>query len=237
MFGNSQPVSSNQDGVHPGLHRLLQRHRAVPFQKPLSAHTLQAFDRMRSTWQKAGQPPLVLDAGCGLGWSTRQLALRHPDHLVIGVDQSAKRLQRGPASEKANPANLLLLRADLVDFWRLLETHGMRLSHHYLLYPNPWPRKQHLGRRWHGHPVFPVILALGGELECRSNWSIYLHEFAAALQTLGGAVVTVHAWHPPSGTCLTPFEEKYRASGHGLWRCCTHLPEVSRARPCAPVLP
>jgi tRNA (guanine-N7-)-methyltransferase len=236
MFGNSIPVTSNQDGIHPDLQRVLERHRAAHFRKPISAHTLQAFEHMRASWSRAGKPSLVLDAGCGVGWSTLRLALRHPDHLVVGVDQSAQRLQRGPASAVGNPANLLLLRADLVDFWRLLAAHRMALSHHYLLYPNPWPRKQHLGRRWHGHPVFPVIVALGGTLECRSNWIVYLQEFAIALQVTSGSAAQILAWDPPDGTALTPFEKKYRASGHGLWRCCVNLSEVYRTGPDAPVL-
>ena len=52
------------------------------------------------------------------------------------------------------------------------------------LYPNPWPKKKHLGRRWHGAPVFPALVKLGGELEMRSNWQTYLDEFALALACL-----------------------------------------------------
>ena len=60
------------------------------------------------------------------------------------------------------PANAVLIRADLVDFWRLLADNGVRLARHYNLYPNPWPKIGHLARRWHGHPVFPALLELGG---------------------------------------------------------------------------
>jgi tRNA (guanine-N7-)-methyltransferase len=37
---------------------------------------------------------LILDAGCGVGHSTIQLARAFPDHWVIGVDQSEDRLSR-----------------------------------------------------------------------------------------------------------------------------------------------
>lgn len=36
---------------------------------------------------------LILDAGCGVGLSTRWLATLYPNHFVIGVDQYADRLQ------------------------------------------------------------------------------------------------------------------------------------------------
>lgn len=234
MSGNSRPVTSNQDGIHPDLLRHLDRHLAASFRKPVSLHTRHAFDRMQAAWRQAGRPPLVLDAGCGVGWSTLALAGRHPGHMVIGVDQSEERLQRGPAARPDNPANLLILRADVVDFWRLMAAAGMTLSHHYLLYPNPWPRKQHLGRRWHGHPVFPVIIALGGRIECRSNWLVYMQEFATALQHLTGQAAEVQGWCPDPDAVLTPFEGKYQASGHSLWRCHADIPAVVSSAPMLP---
>jgi tRNA (guanine-N7-)-methyltransferase len=137
-----------------------------------------------------------------------------PEHYVIGVDQSASRLARGKSL--AWPVNLDLVRADLVDYWRLLNDARIRLERHYLLYPNPWPKIGHLSRRWHGHPVFPTLLALGGVLECRSNWAVYLEEFCFAVEstTQCSARCTPYLAEPP----ITPFERKYRVSGHALFR-------------------
>lgn len=99
----------------------------------------------------------------------------------------------------------------------------MHPERHYLLYPNPWPKKAQLGRRWHGHPVFPTIVALGGVVECRSNWQTYIDEFGAALTQLTGKVVTTEVVPDDPAGPLTPFEEKYRRSGHRLWACRTQL--------------
>ena len=115
------------------------------------------------------------------------------------------------------PANALLIRADLVDFWRLLADNGVRLTRHYNLYPNPWPKIGHLARRWQGHAVFPVWRELGGEVECRSNWRIYIEEMAQALSLLSGQPVVAESWQTDDP--MTPFEKKYLASGHELWRC------------------
>ncbi len=122
----------------------------------------------------------------------------------------------------AMPANALLVRADLVDFWRLLAEHDIRLARHYNLYPNPWPKIGHLARRWHGHAVFPVWRELGGELECRSNWRIYIEEMAQALTLLSGRPVIAEPY--ATDDPMTPFEKKYLASGHQLWRCRVSLP-------------
>jgi tRNA G46 methylase TrmB len=156
---------------------------------------------------------IVLDSGCGTAASTVMLAEGHPEALVIGVDKSADRLARQPLG--ALPPNLLLLRADLQDFWRLAQASGWRITRHCLFYPNPWPKAAQLTRRWHAHPVFPALLALGGLLELRSNWRLYLDEFAAAL-----AIVGIPARIEPvgaDGTPVSPFERKYLASGQQCW--------------------
>lgn len=226
MRANSRPVSSNQCGPHKQLQALVQKHARSIFLKPLSPVSRAAFEHAIGAWEQAGGG-LILDAGCGVGLSTRRLAQAHPDCFVIGVDQSADRLQRDVRWPGVALANFITVRADLVDFWRLLLAAGIHPAKHYLLYPNPWPKKDQLGRRWHGHPVFPAVIALGGEIECRSNWSIYIEEFAQAVSQLSGRKVCAESFAADPAAPLTPFEEKYRASGHTLWRCRAQLPARS----------
>ena len=218
MYANSRPVTSNQTGIHDQLSALVERHAASEYLRPVAANTCIAFDKAILAWQAAGARPLIIDAGCGVGMSTRQLAQTYPDEFVIGVDQSADRLSREVRWQGQLPGNFIQVRADLVDFWRLMRHANVRPSRHYLLYPNPWPKKSQLARRWHGHPVFPTLLSLGGMIECRSNWKIYIEEFAAAASQLIAKPVHCEAYEAER-PALTPFEEKYRASGHTLWRC------------------
>ncbi len=221
MIGNSRLITSAQDGPHRDLESLVRRHIAHPFRKPILDYNRAAFAAAllaRNQWRP--DAPLILDAGCGVGWSTQNIAEHFPDHFVFGVDQSVDRIERGKPLPM--PANALLVRADLVDFWRLLAENEVRLARHYNLYPNPWPKIGHLARRWHGHAVFPIWRELGGELECRSNWSIYIEEMAEALTLLSGQPVFAEPWHTEAP--MTPFEQKYLASGHALWRCRVSLP-------------
>lgn len=217
MHSNSRSVSSSQSGVHRQLASVVARHPSCTFQKPCADYNRQAFDQSMAAWQRASMPPLILDTGCGVGLSTRHLALAYPAHFVIGVDRSADRLSRNSEWTHPVPPNMFLVRADLIDYWRLLHDAGVRLARHYMLYPNPWPKAGQLGRRWHAHPVFPTAVALGGVFECRSNWSIYVEECAAALAQLTGRNIEARTYVPE--TVITPFERKYLSSGQTLWRC------------------
>lgn len=220
----SSPIASAQAGIHEQLSQLVARHAAHPFQKPIADYNRSAFEHSVAAWQAAGSAPLILDTGCGVGLSTFNLAQQYPDHFVIGIDQSADRLARNTQWAGAPPENLCFVRADLVDYWRLALAAGVRPARHYLLYPNPWPKIGHLARRWHGHAVFPAIVQLGGQIECRSNWRIYIDEFAAALAQLRGQPVATEAY--VTDAPMTPFERKYLASGHSLWRCRADLDQT-----------
>ena len=171
---------------------------------PVNAPSVRAFESANGWLQKNGycdSRPLVLDSGCGNGESTRHLALAYPDAAVIGVDRSEARLGKSRSLEL--PENAMLVRAELASFWRLMleaeaaaDGHALaasRVQRHFLLYPNPYPKPSRLNLRWHGHPAFPLLLAIGDELELRSNWKVYLEEFATATQLLA-----THAADDPS---------------------------------------
>ena len=210
MTADSRPVYSNQAHVHKNLANTVKRHMASSHARPVAEHNARAFGQLL---KQLGQKPrgLVLDSFCGTGQSTEILAARHPDHLVVGIDKSASRLARHAG---ATSKNYLLLQANCEDIWQLLRRENLTLDYHYLLYPNPWPKGKHLQRRIHGHASFPWLLELGGQLELRSNWQLYVEEFGMAMSLSGHpGFITQVSGAPP----LTLFEQKYRDSGHALW--------------------
>ena len=211
----SRPVRSAQQEVHPRLAAVVGAHLQNAWRAPLHPPTVAAFDALQAFLANESQG-LVLDSGCGTGESTRLIARAWPDCMVIGIDKSVARLAKGGMTKFPHrEGNAVWLRAELATFWRLAQSAGWRLRRHFLLYPNPWPKPGQLLRRWHAHPVFPALLGLGGELEMRCNWEIYALEFAAAANQVLGTDVRPR---PPSGSEITsPFERKYRASGHPLY--------------------
>lgn len=221
MQHEARAVTSNQDGVHEDLAALVRRYQQHRFLKPVAQHSQEAFDSVAeqvANWNG----PLILDSCCGVGESTAVIASRYPNALVIGVDKSAHRLQRNLQHRgKAEGAPYLLLRADLNDFWRLAAEAKWQLDHHFLLYPNPWPKQKHLGRRWHASPVLPSLVQLGGALTVRSNWAIYIEEFVAALALYD--VVAEREQLANNIEPITPFERKYQAAQQALWQLTANL--------------
>ena len=171
--------------------------------KPIARHTQQAFDDIYPLIDTSKK--VILDSGCGTGRSTLLLGEMFPDHTVIGIDRSFVRLSKNTVNRKnildaddddqeveekkssseeslrpfqAISSNTLLVRAELTDFWRCCLNSGWDISHHYILYPNPYPKKNRVKKRFYAHPSFPLILKIGGEITLRSNWEGYLKEFA-----------------------------------------------------------
>lgn len=215
-LGNSRVITSNQEGLHEQLDQVVLKHLKHPFRKPYQQHTLDAF-RACEKWVEQQGKPIIFDSCCGVGESTYHLAKAHPEAILLGMDKSADRL----AKHGFEPIdNYRLLQVNLNDFWRLAVEANWTLSHHYLLYPNPWPKAKHLQRRWHGSAVFPAILQLGGELELRSNWFTYIHEFERALELAGKSSEVAEF---SSDTAITPFERKYWASGQKSLRLLSDL--------------
>ncbi|PIE39409.1 MAG: SAM-dependent methyltransferase [Gammaproteobacteria bacterium] len=213
MYANSRPVSSSQSGLHPRLHDIVRRHLTNPARKPVADFNRRAFDTLLA---HSKDRPLIFDAFCGTGHSSASISRQYPQHLVVGIDQSAHRLARCPDL----PDNCLLLQAECESLWQLACEAKLTIDRQYFLYPNPWPKPGHIQRRIHGCAAFPWMLQLGGSIELRSNWELYVREFAEAMAVAGRTGIT-QSLSIVKG--LTRFEEKYRQSGHTLWRY-TSLP-------------
>ncbi|WP_196139377.1 tRNA (guanosine(46)-N(7))-methyltransferase TrmB [Aliikangiella sp. G2MR2-5] len=211
----SRSVQTNQEGVHERLEDYVQRHIRHSFQKPIQKHNEEAFSTLQSALKKFDGHPLILDSCCGTGMSSINLARLNPDALIIGLDQSYHRLNKYGVAEDT-PENCILLRANCEDIWRLCADNDIRFEQHTIFYPNPWPKSVHLKRRWHGHPVFPKLKQLSTSLELRSNWKLYLEEFAVAWRILCGEDVLVKELEIKDP--FTLFEKKYHASGQPLFQ-------------------
>ena len=159
-------------------------------------------------------------------------------------DDSGQQGQRGQIDGNSTPfvksykscPNVLFVRAEIADFWLLSALHTpWTIQQHAILYPNPYPKSKHLRRRWHGHPCFPVLLALGGTVRVRSNWKTYCDEMHTAMQ----ACVTAGYVPPYTSLCtgkyavpsgqppMTHFEKKYLGAQLVLYETFCEIPPRS----------
>lgn len=211
---HSKVVSSNQLGMHQRLDEVVLKHIHCAYKKPIQKHNWVAFKTLQEKIIKQKSRSLILDSCCGTGLSSKLLAEKNPNSLVIGIDQSYHRLSKN--NKKLQLDNLLLLQANCEDIWRLCVEHNIYFKTHYILYPNPWPKSIHFKRRWHGHAVFPYLNKLAEQTELRSNWKNYLQEFSRAwyLMTEKNSTIKELFIDEP----LTLFEKKYFESGHALYQ-------------------
>ncbi len=211
--GNSRAITTNQIGVNDKLDALVEKYKNSVNQRPIGEHTQAAFDEA-SEWLASGSGEIILDSCCGVGESTANLARENPDCRVIGLDKSELRVGKH-AHYSAGQDNYRVIRADVNDFWRLVNQHKWQVKQHFLLYPNPYPKKTQIQKRWHASAAMPDLMAICQDLEVRSNWQIYVEEFAQAATHYGlhGVVKSIDTTNP-----MTPFERKYSSSGQACWR-------------------
>lgn len=250
-------VTTNQEGIYKDLKSAVRKYMRTQYLRPIADHTQEAFAQAVEfvckfygnagrTWNEdhATHAPydVILDSGCGTGESTLNIAKKFPGVPVIGIDKSAARLTKAgvaaangeePNAASTLPPNAFLVRAELLDFWRLaleeVRTYRWHIPYHALYYPNPWPKQSEATRRFHLHPIFPTLLQLGDTIELRTNWEIYAQEFAEAARVLqemtvsdctpssrGAKTITREAFEPEHA--ITAFERKYKNARQQLWR-------------------
>ena len=220
LLGNSQIVTSNQSSIHPDLESIVKKNQKHKYLKPFKANQelnniISYLKERYPTTSKNIYSPIVLDTGCGTGESSISLATMYPEKFVIGFDKSSHRLSK---PKDPLPSNLLITQQVCEEVWSKLAQHGIRCET-YLLYPNPWPKKKHVKRRWHSHPIFPTLLEISTSITMRTNWRIYAVEFslALAIHKIPHKLTPL----PPQIKHLSPFERKYTASNHTIFQATT----------------
>ncbi len=89
--------------------------------------------------------PLHVDLGCGDGSFLCALAQRMPDKNFLGIERLLNRV-RASARKAASLDNVRLLRMESFYAVRYL-LRSKSVETFYLLFPDPWPKRRHHGRR------------------------------------------------------------------------------------------
>lgn len=241
--GRSRLPEGQPEARKAWVERALARHREGPsVQERLARIPSERLDYYRVLVEvmskaKAEGKRLLLDTGCGTGESTRRRVQK--DCFILGLDKSLDRLKRGSEQLPALPiwtgevcpslggvqealhCAAVLARAELSELATVMRDAKCSVDRMDFMYPNPWPKSQHFGRRWYGHPVWLDLVELSADMELRTNWHVYAQEFAHALALSVGdndSEPKVERFEPPAQEGLTHFESKYAQAGHVLYR-------------------
>jgi len=134
----------------------------------------------RDTFRRTA--PVVVEIGSGMGETTAEIALAHPqtDFIAVevhgpGVGSLLRRIaERGIA-------NLRVIRHDAVEVLEHM-VPDRSLAGIHLFFPDPWPKKRHHKRRL-VQPPFAALaarkLAPGGYLHAATDWPDYFEQMDA----------------------------------------------------------
>ncbi len=168
----------------------------------------------------AREQPIEIDLGCGKGAFLFWAAQTQPQRNFVGVDRLLRRLRRVDGrAVRAGLQNLRLLRIEstyLIS--KLVPDHSV--SAYHILFPDPWPKRRHRGRRLVGAPFLADVrrtLVDGGVVNCATDHEEYFEWIQREFQKDGGFLKDEPA--PLPEEARTDFERKFVAAGKAVYRC------------------
>jgi len=129
--------------------------------------------------------PRLLDIGAGTGEATRHYAQGHPDQDVVAVELHRPGIVRLVRDlDRDGPATVRVIEADAL---AVIDQAEPESYHHIrVLFPDPWPKRRHVGRRM-VDPAFvraaTDLLPIGGTLHLATDWADYADQMRACLRT------------------------------------------------------
>lgn len=131
-----------------------------------------------------GDRPLELDIGCGDGRFLLEMAAQYPERDFLGLERLLGRVRKVcRRAERRQLSNVKVLRLEsLYALEYLLPEAAFTRIH--LLFPDPWPKKRHHGRRLvqPAHVrAFARVLCPGGEFFFKTDHPEYFEEASDAI--------------------------------------------------------
>ena len=160
-------------------------------QREVGKHQFIPEDYFRE-WRReeifTGDRPLELDVGCGDGGFLIDMAAANPEHDFLGLERLLGRVRK--VCRKASKLHLENVKVLRLESAYALE-YGLpagAFSRVHLLFPDPWPKKKHHGRRIAQAAAmrhFARVLAPRGEFIFKTDHPEYFEVGTEAIRTSG----------------------------------------------------
>ena len=165
--------------------------------------------------------PKILEIGFGMGETTAQIALAHPQNDYLGIEVhtpgvgSLLRLIEAHAL-----ANVRIIQHDAVEVLsHMIAPESLSAIH--VFFPDPWPKKRHHKRRLIQPPLVRLLssrLLPGGYLHLATDWEDYALQMLEVLSAEAQLVNSAQGFAArPAYRPLTKFETRGLKLGHRVW--------------------
>ncbi len=166
--------------------------------------------------------PVELDLGAGDGGFALAYARLHPQVNILAVERLLGRVRKiVKRAARQKLANVRVFRLELGYTVKYLLPESS-VSKAHILFPDPWPKRRHWGRRLVQAPFvrdLAVALRPGGELRFTTDHSDYFASACDELKAAGVLEPVAELWDWESDP-LTDFQKVFAAEGRQTHRAC-----------------
>ena len=165
--------------------------------------------------------PRILEIGFGMGESSAELAARHPEIDVLGIEVHTPGVGNLlKLVEAGGLSNVRIIQHDAVEvLTHMLAEDNLQGVH--VFFPDPWPKKRHHKRRMIQAPLVHLLatrLVPGGHLHLATDWEDYARQM---LEVLSAEPLLENTGQDfverPASRPLTRFETRGLRLGHQVW--------------------
>ncbi len=152
--------------------------------------------------------PVIIEIGFGMGYTTEQIALEHPDVNYLGIEVFLYGFSKLLAhTAEKNIKNLRLMRFDAKEVLEDMVKENS-IDGFHIFFPDPWPKKRHHKKRLIQEEFAALLcsrLKKGGYIYCATDWQEYadrmLEVFSntKGLENLYNGFAEHVKWRPETG--------------------------------------
>ena len=177
------------------------------------------FEPMPTDFVFPRAAPLEVDIGCGEGSFLVGIAAQFPDRNFFGIERLLGRVRKTCRRVTARAlGNVRILRLESTYTVQYLLPAGS-VSVFHLMFPDPWPKRKHHGRRIVSDPFLDTIhkaLVADGELRLTTDDADYFAHMQSVC--LARADFKPVPWPEAPDYPQTDFERGFRAQGLPIHR-------------------
>ena len=201
-----------------------------------SEYVVQDPQALRGRWHEffGKDAPLYIEVGMGKGRFIMEMARKHPDICLIGIEMYDSVLLRAlQKKQELEEAGILLpnLKFIRVDARLLPEIFGKNeVDRIYLNFSDPWPKARHDKRRLTSRVFlqrYDQILKPDGKVEFKTD-NRTLFDFSLEEAAVAGWTIEQHTFdlhHDPEmceDNVMTEYEEKFSSLGNPICKMIIH---------------